>query len=58
MTRYVAMDFFRAIYYDKRERKFDKSISTPKLSALQHRCLRFLLLLKWIQRITVNRDTI
>lgn len=49
VTHFVTMDPFRAIYYYKRRRKFDKSISTPKLSALQHRCLRFLLLLKWIQ---------
>lgn len=35
-------------YVLREEEKFDKSISTPKLSALQlqHRCLRFLLLLK------------
>ena len=33
--------------HNKRRRKSDKSVSTPKLSALQHRCLRFLLLLKW-----------
>lgn len=36
MTHYVAMDSFRAICY-KRERTFDKSISTPKLSALQQK---------------------
>lgn len=36
MTHYVAMDSSRAICY-KRERTFDKSISTPKLSALQQK---------------------
>lgn len=29
----------------------NRSISTSKLSALQHRCLRFLLLLTWTQRL-------
>lgn len=43
----VAKDSFRAINY-KRGRRSDKSVCVPKLSALQHRCLRFLLLIKWI----------
>lgn len=47
VTHYVAKDSFRAIYY-KWDRRLDKSIFIPKLSALQQRCLRFLLLLKWI----------
>lgn len=41
----VAKDSFRAINY-KRGKRSDKSVFIPKLSALEHRCLRFLLLIK------------
>lgn len=47
VTHYVAMDSFRAIYSREREKESLTNRSPPpKLSALQHWCLRFLLLLK------------
>lgn len=44
----LCCDGFFQSHIIREKRTFDKSISTPKLSALQHRCLRFLLLLKRI----------
>lgn len=47
---------FRAID-SKRGRRSDKSVCIPKLSALRHRCLRFLLLRKKKDATAVARTT-